>query len=538
MYNWKPQDMMTSSAQVIGFFHERGWEMQVCSQGTVHLKGKSECREQQILFRPGSSQKGCLEPHILIELYTGEGIDDLYMRPDKTQVLANQHIRVRQVGESSFAVGELSKFICDYLGGVEEYKSDDFKFFICDVFLSRGLTDNNLGCWTMRVCDFMVDRLGWSFVVCNVCNLGPAGQYREQQLVFRYDGERREIPAVKDAHQMLDWTLFPGLVLPSYWQDEDVLNLRKPFAIMSCDEMEKEALQEIFDVTFKRVLTRDRVYEFHLGITEEMPYQLQVVHAFRCEHADIYRRFMECRKSRSSETVFRTRCMDAANPLLMNRLLPGESYLAHGTNPSSAKGILKTGFSLSHSGKSTGTMFGYGVYLAECVSKSDEYARDDNGGTYRGLMAMLICRCFIGNPYVVHDAGDHIAAAKAAGCDSLVGDREAKVGTYREFIFFDDRQVIPEYAVIYRREYDKDKVPELMRSKTSGFTGKLWQVQLDKGWSNLSPDVSSALQNAERDGVTSFEKVIGGTKFKFELPNKQINLETGKIRKIRPPMRR
>ena len=27
---------------------------------------------------------------------------------------------------------------------------------VVDVFLSRGAHDNNLGCWTMRVCDFMV----------------------------------------------------------------------------------------------------------------------------------------------------------------------------------------------------------------------------------------------------------------------------------------------------------------------------------------------------------------------------------------------
>jgi len=43
--------------------------------------------------------------------------------------------------------------------------------------------------------------------------------------------------------------------------------------------------------------------------------------------------------------------------------------------------ILKTGSQLKHIGKSTGTMFGYGVYMAECASKSDEYARDDGGGT-------------------------------------------------------------------------------------------------------------------------------------------------------------
>merc|ERR1719453_808573 len=119
------------------------------------------------------------------------------------------------------------------------------------------------------------------------------------------------------------------------------------------------------------------------------------------------------------------------------RLGPGEALLAHGTNPSSAMGILKSGFSLQAAGKSTGTMFGYGIYLAECVSKSDEYAREDTGGTYPGLMAILMCRSLIGNPYVVQEAGDYIQEAKRQGQDCVIGDRESKVGTYREFIFFD-----------------------------------------------------------------------------------------------------
>merc|ERR1719482_304305 len=171
---------------------------------------------------------------------------------------------------------------------------------------------------------------------------------------------------------------------------------------------------------------------------------------------------MARRSSYSGGTPLVAKTREVGQPL-NDRLLDGEALLAHGTNPSSAMGILKSGFVLNHAGKSTGTMFGYGVYLAECVSKSDEYARDDNGGTYPGLMAMLVCRTLVGKPYTVQDAGDHIAAAKAAGCDCVLGDRESKVGTYREFIFWDERQILPEYTVIYRRQYDHVKVPKLMR---------------------------------------------------------------------------
>merc|ERR1712232_1158559 len=166
-------------------------------------------------------------------------------------------------------------------------------------------------------------------------------------------------------------------------------------------------------------------------------------------------------------------------------------------------GILKSGFVLNHAGKSTGTMFGYGVYLAECVSKSDEYARDDNGGTYPGLMALLICRAFVGDAFVVHDAGDHCAEAQRARADCVIGDRESKVGTYREFVFWDERQVYPEYAVIYRRVYDANKVPEHLahlKGQAKGSTGRNWQVKMDKGWINMGPDVSFELSKCEREG--------------------------------------
>jgi len=193
----------------------------------------------------------------------------------------------------------------------------------------------------------------------------------------------------------------------------------------------------------------------------------------------------------------------------------------------------------NHAGKSAGTMFGYGVYLAECVSKSDEYARDDNGGTYPGLMAMLVCRTLVGKPYIVHDAGDHIAAAKAAGCDCVLGDRESKVGTYREFIFWDERQIVPEYTVIYRRQYDQQKAPTHMRQTTRGTTGKNWQVSVEKGWANMAPNVTHELNMAELEGKTSIRCKIADTNYEFDLAAmQQKNLDTGAVRKIRPPMRR
>lgn len=537
-FKWKAKDMMVASAEVCEFFHAHGWEMEVCSQGTIQVKGNSQSREQQLLFRPGGSDVGVVEPHLFIELYTGEGKMELYNSKNLTQVHANQYIRVREVGECRQAVQQLGQFLEAYMGAYPEPENAEWKSWGVDVFLSRGITDNNLGCWTMRLCDFMVDRLGWSFVVCNVCNLGEYGCFREQQLVFRYDGERREIPPVKLKQDRLDEVLFVGLPFPAHWKNRDVLALKQPVATVSCEPDEVSAMQEIFDATFKRVLTRDRVYEYQLKVSEEMPFRLEVVHVFRSEHAELYRRFMERRSSWRGGTVMQAKTA-AGGSLLNERLGDGEALLAHGTNPSSAMGILKTGFSLNAAGKSTGTMFGYGIYLAECMSKSDEYARDDNGGTFPGLMALLVCRTLIGNPYIVHDAGDYIAEAKAQGCDCVVGDRESKVGTYREFIFFDERQVLPEYAVIYRRQYDHSKVPALMRQATKGTTGRNWQLRLEKGWHNCTPDVSHELSRAQNEGKLTYKRKIGDIMYTFDLSNMtQTNMDSGTVRQIRPPMRR
>ena len=91
-------------------------------------------------------------------------------------------------------------------------------------------------------------------------------------------------------------------------------------------------------------------------------------------------------------------------------------------------------------------MFGAGVYLAEASSKSDEYGHDDGGNTYPALHAVLVCRTFVGKPLVVTSAGDHCTAAKASHNDCVCGDRETKAGTYREFVFFDETQIYPDWG--------------------------------------------------------------------------------------------
>jgi len=129
-----------------------------------------------------------------------------------------------------------------------------------------------------------------------------------------------------------------------------------------------------------------------------------------------------------------------------------EYYLWHGTSPEKADAIAKDGFRMELSGNNRGAMFGRGAYFAECASKADEYA-EDGTGLYRGIFAALLCRVCCGEIYRVTapDKTTTEEAVRSGRFDSVLGDREASAGTYREFVIYKQRQIYPEYAVLYRR---------------------------------------------------------------------------------------
>merc|ERR1719181_2755613 len=100
-----------------------------------------------------------------------------------------------------------------------------------------------------------------------------------------------------------------------------------------------------------------------------MPYRLQVLHAFRSEHAWLHHGLLDYRRTAAEyeaagayETEIArdvTPKTAAAETVFKSRLAEREGYLFHGTNPSSAMSILKTGFVLDHAGTNVGAMYGY-----------------------------------------------------------------------------------------------------------------------------------------------------------------------------------
>lgn len=478
-------------------------------------------------------------------LHAGEGNHELYADPDEpTQVLANQFIRWKIVGPKdghdaiTTANEELNNFFIDYLGGEAGNDTNHFKV---NVFMCRGWYENNLAQWTMRVCDFLVDKLGWGFVVCSLANGGDHGQLRTQQLIFHYEGDKRDIPVAAIDLSTLDPSQWEGTAFPDYWTIPKVVERQRPYDVIEVSQEELQALQLMCDKTFKRVLTRDRAPDDDAPDEEEMPYRLELVTAFRSEHAWLYHLYEEKKSSMGPpEEPFdvKTRCGSS----LDERLAPGENYFFHGTNPSAAWSIMKGGFVMRHAGSATGTMYGNGIYMAETSSKSDEYGRDDGGNTFPGLQALLVCRAYTGIPMVVTDPGDHVSTAQGNGYSCVCGDREsAHPRTYREFVFFDEAQILPEYTLIYRRQYDSAKVPDFMdRGKPTGTTGRFWQMRGDifgfRGWKNVSPEVNKILIACKAKGRTGASVALRGKDYFWNVQEKSVTDPEGNTSPMRSPM--
>mmetsp|Transcript_75871 Transcript_75871/g.180267 ORF Transcript_75871/g.180267 Transcript_75871/m.180267 type:complete len:1130 (+) Transcript_75871:72-3461(+) len=341
------------------------------------------------------------------------------------------------------------------------------------------LGENNLGIYSMRLCDYLVDHLGeWDLVVCNGNALERQWKVdrdravslcaREQQLVFRHrTGKARR--NVFMAKQVVAQPLgYAPLEPPEYWASETTSG-HSPHKLVTCTPEEAAWLQEMVDGTFKTVVTRDRKATGSI-----LAEHFEVVSAMRSEHPALWDRYAKRRKVVADSRGLTGELVDQSTivtPITTTACLglaersfggdgPGgqvlndanEAYLFHGTNPTSAFAILGTSFKVDFAGGAAGTMFGPGVYLAESSSKSDEYAQDDTEGAYKGLFAMLVCRAVIGVPYVVEQPGNYMDEVVSGSYDSVVGDREKAVGTYREFIFFHEAAVYPEYVIFYRRE--------------------------------------------------------------------------------------
>ncbi|CAJ1352886.1 unnamed protein product [Effrenium voratum] len=219
-------------------------------------------------------------------------------------------------------------------------------------------------------------------------------------------------------------------------------------------------LQRLMDSTYSNIWTRDR--KKHHPDNPNVPRGFRVRRAFRFENSRSWSEYGYRRaelmadakdKAIQSYDVLTAREWASYSHAFGVEQLQGacnEWMLFHGTSPAAALAISKNDFKISLAGGSTGTLYGRGTYLAESVTKADEYAKPA-GNEY----AMLLVRCLGGRvrycDELEPDAEDLTQGCIEGPFDCVMGDRQKCRGTYREFIFFDTENLYPEYVIIYER---------------------------------------------------------------------------------------
>lgn len=261
--------------------------------------------------------------------------------------------------------------------------------------------------------------------------------------------------------------------VPSYWNNQACSTLSWPGFNERTDVSEafQEQIQRLLDATFRTVRTRDRF--------GSVPTRLRLMRVHRVENWEMWTRYLKAKARVSAKrpdgvrhvteldgtpdkgSVRTQDALDVAHTEHLDAT-QNEFYLWHGTTPEGAIGITENGFRISYAGSHAGTYFGRGCYFAECSSKSDEYARA--GDTiFAGVFALLLCRVTCGSLFRTtvpdHDTIEKALARDPQGrpagdYDSVLGDREASVGTYREFVVYDEDLIYPEYVVLYERKFD------------------------------------------------------------------------------------
>lgn len=254
----------------------------------------------------------------------------------------------------------------------------------------------------------------------------------------------------------------PNLDVPEYWTNQSTSAHFDTKETVPPEFQQK--IQDLLDKTWKNKATRDR--------EGDIPTSLKMLSCHRIEDREMWVRYAQKRAdlARGRHHFTAIHSLQGSGDVKTMPILAGggfrerlcedmnEVYLFHGTSPTGAMGIREDGFKLSLAGSNVGTMFGRGVYLAEASSKCDEYAQTDDSGHYEGIYGLLLCRVVCGEPFRITKSNiPAIEKALESGeYDSVLGDREAAAGTYREFVVFDEGQIYPEYVVLYRRVFEDD----------------------------------------------------------------------------------
>eukprot|EP00746_Dinoflagellata_sp_MGD_P086246 gnl/MRDRNA2_/MRDRNA2_34120_c0_seq1.p1 gnl/MRDRNA2_/MRDRNA2_34120_c0~~gnl/MRDRNA2_/MRDRNA2_34120_c0_seq1.p1 ORF type:complete len:368 (-),score=58.45 gnl/MRDRNA2_/MRDRNA2_34120_c0_seq1:297-1400(-) len=247
-----------------------------------------------------------------------------------------------------------------------------------------------------------------------------------------------------------------GVAFPRTWmgpRDDKNWNKRQNVT----DTKVLSELQQLLDVTYKNITTRDRK---SIG---GVPKGYTLLRAARSENYHDWRGYYLKRhlierkvKSDASFRTYKPLTAKASSLCGARHRLRGyvnEWFLFHGTNAKAAESIAKGDFTMRLAGSATGTLYGAGTYLAESITKADEYAQEDENGN----CTVLVCRALGGkvlyNDEKTPDAERLQESVLSDGYHCVLGDREKARGTFKEYVVFDADQIYIEYILTYRRQY-------------------------------------------------------------------------------------
>lgn len=264
------------------------------------------------------------------------------------------------------------------------------------------------------------------------------------------------------------------------------------------DEAVLAKLQGMITATHKTVdnWTRDRGCLLHKvnGCAASCAFKNRVpvpsgyllVGAYRNQNQDLWQKFsLMTRAAREDAKRQEEAALDPVSVATSGMELEGqplevdhnEWYLYHGSPLKSLKGICANNFMLSLAGsgstwkdpgKDTGTpLYGYGIYLAEHITKADEYSEpippDDSIRPVDDpdveLHCVLLCRVFGGHTRVVTTNEFEVDKLRSDVFEgpfhSVFGDRVSTLGKpFREVVAYDKDQCYPEFLLVYTRYYE------------------------------------------------------------------------------------
>lgn len=245
--------------------------------------------------------------------------------------------------------------------------------------------------------------------------------------------------------------------LPPYWSSK-VDDAGNDFNSLTPVDGEMFAkLQELLDVTYRDVTTRDRVRSCG---TWEVPRSFRLVAAARNENSKLWRKYCVRKAELQHETsedpyklyddVLTTSVWESLSADAQLDRKINEWYLFHGSSTTAARNICINDFKFDLAGSATGTLYGRGSYFAESITKADEYTREEDG-----KFTVLLNRVLGGRVKYNADREpdpDELTRECVDGpYDSVLGDRQKISGTYREFVVFDTENVYPEYILTFER---------------------------------------------------------------------------------------